>query len=84
MQHIKESVKENYLANEPVNRGWSSEKSYLLLERLVDGIHGVPDGYALEVPCCYVQPCLEVEVNLLDWRCCEHDLEVLLVVYRRR
>lgn len=50
----------------------------------MDGIHGVPDGYPLEIPCCYVQPRLEVEVNLLDWRCCEHHLKVVLVVYRRR
>lgn len=84
MKH-KESVKGNSLANTRVNRWWWwSRKSYPLLERLVDGIHGVPDGYPLEIPCCYVQPRLEVEVNLLDWRCCEHHLKVVLVVYRRR
>jgi len=25
-----------------------------------------------------------VQVNLLDWRCCEYLLEIFFVVYRRR
>jgi hypothetical protein len=55
-----------------------------LLELLVDGIQCVLDRNAFEVPCCYFEPEREVEVNLLDWWCCEELLEVFLVFYRRR
>ena len=54
-----------------------------LLELLVDGVQCVLDGDAFEVPCCYLQPQWEVQVNLLDGWCCEELLEDLLVLYCR-
>jgi hypothetical protein len=50
----------------------------------VDGIQGVLDGDALEVPRRHFQPQWEVEVNLLDRRRCEELLEDLLVLNCRR
>jgi len=58
--------------------------SHPLLELLVDSIQCILDRDAFEVPCCYLETEGEVKVNLLNWRCCEHLLEVLLVVYRCR
>lgn len=52
-----------------------------LLELLVDGIQCVLDGDAFEVPCCYLQPQWEVQVNLLHWWRREHLLEDVLLLY---
>jgi len=34
----------------------TAEMDYLLLELLVDGIHSIFDGNALQVPCGYFEP----------------------------
>jgi hypothetical protein len=57
------------------------QRTYPLLELLVNRVQRVLDGYSFEVPCCYLEPEGEVEVNLLDWWRREHLLEELLVVY---
>ena len=55
--------------------------SHLLPELLMDSIECILDGDAFEVSCGYFQPQREVQVNLLDWGCCEHFLENILVFY---
>ncbi len=49
--------------------------SYLLLELFMDSIQCILDGYTLHVPCSDLKPKWEVQVDLLDWRLCEHLLE---------
>jgi len=49
--------------------------SYLLLELLMDSIQCILDGDTLQVPCSHLEPKWEVQVDLLDWRLCEHLLE---------
>ena len=42
--------------------------TYALLELLVDGVHGILDGHALEVSGRDGEPEREHQVDLLDWR----------------
>lgn len=51
-----------------------------LLVWLVDRIECILDGDTLEVSCCDLKPEREVEINLLDRRCCEELLQDILLV----
>ena len=69
-----------------INRDFNRNgmQTHPLLELLVDCVQRILDCDSLEVPCCYLESEGEMEVNLLDRRCCEHLLEVFLVIYRHR
>jgi len=54
--------------------------SYPLLVCLVDRIQCILDRHALEVPRRYLEPQREVQVDLLNWGCCEQLLEIFLVL----
>lgn len=57
-------------------------KTHSLLVCLVDGIHGILDGDALEVARGDLHSQGEVEVNLLDGRFRQWDLEDARVLHR--
>ena len=57
--------------------------SYLFLELLVDSVHGILDGDAFEIAGGHLQAQREVQIDLLDGRLDEVQLEVVLVVYAR-
>lgn len=52
----------------------------LLLELLVDGVHGILDGDTLQIPGGDLQTQGEVQVNLLDWGSDEVEFEDVLVL----
>lgn len=57
------------------------EGNYLLLELLVNSIHGILDGDALEIASGDRQAQWEDQVNLLDRRSDKVQLEVVFVIY---